>query len=148
MTIRKLPSAQEGQGESGGSSNNKRRRIETHEQACFDSLNTDCMVIIFAFLFKEDYDSLAVCSRSCRDARRNESLDQEPRTYRNYCHYKRFERSPTRYHTVTQRGWNVVFSGNQTRLKIVGVEHGWLVPDEETLAPLEGVTSLDIACNP
>lgn len=150
MATRKAPI------DSKGGNAQKRRRVEDTScvsslkvgSACFDDLNSDCIVHIISYLMRDDMDSVAVCNQNCREARSNESLDQTRSgtivlTERSSIH------SINR--AIRENGWSTVFSGNRTHLKIVGVErmhHSSVIPiDEDDSRPtqLAGITSLDLS---
>ena len=57
----------------------KRNRVDKAQEvaiALFDDLNSDCLVNIFSWLSNDDMNSVAICSKNCREARANDSLDQ------------------------------------------------------------------------
>jgi len=60
---------------------NKRRKIEREQPAAFlDSLNDDCRLLILSYLPTDDLNTVAICSRRFREARRHESLDESNET--------------------------------------------------------------------
>lgn len=122
-----------------------------HERniASFDDMNEDCVVKILSYLLTDDMDNVAIMNRLCRDARRNESLDQT-RTGTIVCSERTSIHSI--YNAIITGEWNMVFSGNRTHLRIENISSihpGPTVSDnEEHSARLTGVTSLDLSCSP
>jgi hypothetical protein len=117
--------------------------------ATFDSLNNDCLVNILSYLYSEDMNSIAICSKSCREARSNESLDQT-RTGTIVCTQSATIRSI--YNAIVRGGWNNAFSLHRTHLRIenVGIIKSESRLDMENVEKqsirLEHVISLDLSC--
>lgn len=86
--------------------------------ATFDSLNNDCLVNILSYLYSEDMNNIAICSKTCREARTNESLDQT-RTGTIVCTQSATIRSI--YNAIVRGGWNNAFSLHRTHLRIENV---------------------------
>ena len=116
-------------------------------------INDDCILGIFKFLETEDLNSLAICSRRYRKARSSPLLDQTRNIGTIVC-------SPNSslhqtLSTIVVNGWNNVFSGNTTHLRVVGLERvvvgGWMsMSDVERRAligdaHLTGVTCLKLS---
>lgn len=119
----------------GGSANNA-------QTASFDDLNNDYLVNILSFLPAEDMNTVAICSRSCREARKNESLDQ---TRTAIIIIRQGTTVESLFHTITTNEWHLVFTGNRTSLKIAGIER---LPSEnirEPLLQLPGVVNIDLS---
>lgn len=139
----------------------KRRRIDAPGAAAptasFDFLNNDCVVNILAYLHIEEMDTVAMCSRACREARSNKSLDQ---TRTGIIKCRENTSIAVFIRTITDNGWNKDFAGtafteNRTRLKIEGFERLSRAPLTLTNARgrahralLDGVTSLDLSLAP
>ena len=92
----------------------KRSRLDIapkESAASFDDLNSDCLVNILSCLSNDDMDSVAICSRSCREARANDSLDQT-RTGTIVCTENTTLESIRQ--AFVRQEWNRVFTGNRT----------------------------------
>lgn len=130
----------------GGSS---ARRSTPTSLASFDYLNNDCLVNTLSFLTNDDMNNVAICSRACREARSNESLDQT-RTGTIICSANTTVRSIC--DAIVDGDWSSVFTGNRSNLKIDNVAK--IRPDRHVLvnakarrgATLFGVLSLDLSC--
>lgn len=141
--------------EGGGGDENpsKRRRIKgdaLFRAVTFDDINNDCLVLILSHLGHEDMNSFAMCNRRCREARSHESLDQ---TRTGTIVWRESTTWRSLYKTIVERGWNRVFIGNRTCLRVKGIERQSLpcsiISDDLLHQPrLPGVTSLDISCGP
>jgi hypothetical protein len=119
------------------------------------TLDDNSLFAILRFLEAEELNSFAMCSRHCREARSSPSLDQT-RTGTIIC----LPRSDTHIlgicDAISRGRWNnEMYSGNRTRLKIVGL--GRVVNEYTSLddirrralsndVQLTGVTSLDLSC--
>lgn len=139
----------------------KRQRVDDEldkefetDIASFDDLNEDCLVKILSYLVTEDMNSVACLNSHCQQARSNESLDQT-RTGTIVCS----ERTsiPSLYNAIITGGWNNIFSGNRTHLRIENIASTRLEPLFDPAlagdavshrARLAGVTSIDLSCNP
>jgi len=116
-----------------------------------DDILLDTLVKALSYLSPEDMNAFAMCSRRCREARSNESLNQI-RTGVIVCS----EQSSTRsiFKAILSGGWNTAFSGNRTHLRIENIEHiefdpiASLAGTTQTEARLEGVTSLTLSSSP
>jgi hypothetical protein len=115
---------------------------QEHFLASFDNLNTDCIVHIMSYLFRDDMDTVAICNRTCREARNNEIFDQ---TRTGIIVVTENSSIDSINNAITNGGWNTIFSGNRTRLKIIGFERLQLVGIGDDIAQLTGVTSLDLS---
>lgn len=96
--------------------------------ASFDDLNGDCLVNILSCLSSEDMNSVAICSERCREARVSDSLDQT-RTGTTMCTENTTLEGVR--NTFVRQEWNEVFSGNRTRMKIVGLERMPLIREDD-----------------
>lgn len=146
MATRKVPSPNDG-GESAPASA-KRRRIIRSDLSSFESLNRDCLVLILSYLSSEEMNNVAECNRFCREARRHDSLDQT-RTG-TIVWAMPFFIDTVFYDMIAERGYNNVFQGNRTRLRMESyamrnTETDCSV-DQVQRAQLSRVTSLDISC--
>lgn len=104
-------------GDFGG--NNKRRRVNEQAPVSFDGISADCKVHILSFLSNEDMNSFAICSRACRHVRTNESLDQT-RTATILVVCRKLTTHASFMKKLRER--RHIFTGNRTRLKLVGLE--------------------------
>lgn len=84
----------------------------------FESLHNDCVVHILSYLSYEDMNTFAECSRECHELRGHESLDQT-RSGTIVCTTRTTAQSF--FNKIRERRETSVFSGNRTRLKIVGL---------------------------
>ena len=112
-----------------------------------DDINDNCILEIFKCLsVEEDLNSIAVfISSRYRDLRNHDSLDQT-RTGTIVCtENTTLESIGDAF--VTQE-WNRVFTGNRTRLKVVGLERMRSLKPGIPLEPLPNVTSLDMSFDP
>lgn len=137
--------------EDGGDENpSKRRRVEEEHTfampSSLDDINNDCVLLILKYLSAENLNSVAICNRRYREVRSHESLDQA-RTGTIVCS----ENTTPVYvrRAFVSQQWHHVFTGNRTRLKVVGLERTqraqvYRRPPE--VLPL--VSSLDISVNP
>jgi hypothetical protein len=126
---------------------NKRRKIEQIALSPFDSLSDDCLLLVLSYLPRDDLNSVAICSKRCREARTNDSLDQT-RTGTITC-TENTTLGSIIYAFFAQE-WTAVFSGNRTRLKVVGLERMPTVGTPARLFPkylLPNVSSLDLSYN-
>jgi len=91
--------------------------VVSERVASFDDIHQDCLVLILSYLTAQDMDSVAVCSRQCREARNHDSLDQT--------------RTGTLVWTKKTSIYlfcnkiiesRQVFTGERTRLNVVGLE--------------------------
>ena len=119
-------------------------RIEppSHE-ACFDDVNGDCLHLIMTHLHFDDLNSVAQCSRHCRDARSNPELDQT-RSGTIICREGSTVMSIFRAARAGHWGERV-FVGNRTHLRVEGITR--LTKDRPwvTIDKLPGVTSADFS---
>lgn len=83
----------------------------------FDSLNNDCLVHIFSYLQVEEMNVVAICSKDCRTARSNESLDQ---TRTGTIVWTDTTTLDSFIHKI-QQSINI-FTGNRTHMKIMGLD--------------------------
>lgn len=131
---------------------NKRQRVEGIQPpvaASFDSLNNDCLVHIMSFLSNDDMNTLAVCTRECRQARNSESLDQT-RTATIIC--SRAKASTCITLCAALKKASDVLTTKYTRFKVIGLE---TLDDEDVRLPnvyrryrIASVTALELALNP
>ena len=85
--------------------------------ASLDDLNSDSLVNILSCLPNDDMDSVAICSKSCREAiRASDTLDQT-RTGAIMCTENTTLESI--HGAFVRQGWAEVFTGNRTRLKVL-----------------------------
>jgi hypothetical protein len=128
----------------------KRSRLNTAPEettACFDDLNGDCLVNVLSCLPSDDMNSVAICSKRCREARANDSLDQT-RTGTIMCTENTTIESIR--NAFVRQEWNEVFSGHRTRLKVVGLESMPRLREDIKQSPnhvLPHVSSLDLSFN-
>lgn len=131
-----------------GVSKRRKKRRRMAEGPSFDSINVDCIVNILSYLPFEDMNNISVCSRACRDARNNDSLDQ---TREGTIVCMPGSNAQSIQHAIVSREWNNVFAGNRTHLKIENIESLDKGPGsvlsfaEAHAARLEGVQSLDLS---
>ena len=121
-------------------------RIEPpRHEACFDDVNGDCLHLIMTYLHFEDLNSVAQCSRHCRDARGNPELDQT-RSGTIVCREGSTVLSIFRAARAGRWGERV-FVGNRTHLRIEGITR--LTGNVRRLVDvlLPGVTSADFSLN-
>ena len=107
-------------------------------------LNSDCLVNILSCLPNDDMDSVAICSKSCREARASDTLDQT-RTGTIMCTENTTLESI--HGAFVRQGWAEVFTGNRTRLKVVGLGRMPMIRRDVEVSPnhaLPNVTSLDL----
>lgn len=100
-----------------------------------DDLNGDCLLHILSYLHFDDLNSIAICSRRYRTARAHESLDQTRTGTIIISEHNRT--CASFFNRVTSNGWNEVFQGNQTHLKIDGLEN--LLRGEERMKELKAL---------
>lgn len=117
----------------------KRQRIYEQAVVSFDGINSDCKVNILSFLSAEEMNSFAICSRDCRRIRANESLDQT-RTATIICAQ---DTNTVHSFLKTMRDNQFAFTGNRTRLKIVGGCVTNVNTKPTSAFRVEGATSLD-----
>lgn len=97
----------------------KRQRIQDN-RATFEDINNDCLLIIMKFIGDaDDLNSLAMCTRRCREVRNDISLDQT-RTGTILC-----KSGSTVFDVVAKFGYGAhgrrsVFTGN--RIRLIGLE--------------------------
>jgi hypothetical protein len=126
---------------------NKRCKIEQIVLSPFVSLSDDCLLLVLSYLPRDDLNSVAICSKRCREARTNDSLDQT-RTGTITC-TENTTLGSIIYAFFAQE-WTAVFSGNRTRLKVVGLERMPTVGRPARLFPkylLPNVSSLALSYN-
>lgn len=135
---------------------NKRQRTDdargetpSPAAACsLDDVNNDCLRLILSYVSDtDDLNSFAICSKSCRQARADPSLDQtrtgtivlsDESTFDSLCG------------AIIRGRWNRYFRENQTKLKIVGLEKLPAVQPSSgrhSNAYLNRVTSLQFSCD-
>ena len=126
--------------------------IEYGTPLSLDDINDNCILEIFKYLSVEEELNSTVVFISSRylDLRNHDSLDQT-RTGTIVCTERTTLESI--YDAFVDQEWNQVFTGNRTRLKVVGLERMRRLPREPTV-PLEqeyvlpNVTSLDLSIDP
>lgn len=105
------------------------------------SLNDDCLLQILSYLPADDLNSIAMCNRRYRVARANEDLDQ---TRTGTIFIPAGSSVDSFLNAIHDKGWNQVFEGNRTCLRIVGMENlnEWRSNSQGNEDHLHGVTSL------
>ena len=119
--------------------------IEFTTKPSLDTLVDDCMTHILSFLPFEDLNLFAICNQRCCKARSHPSLDQ---TRTGTIVYKETSNDSV-VNAMINNGWEDVFSGNRSHLRIVGIEALKICDDESVVdiptLTLEGVTSLTVS---
>ena len=123
----------------------KRRKLQ---DLSLDDVGGDCLHLILSFVDDlEDLNSFAICSRRCREARSDPSLDQT-RTATLICSEKSTGFSI--FTTIAEKGWNTarIFGGKQkTHLKVYGLEM-WVPPKYVTPSDRKcWVTPISMFCD-
>jgi len=112
-------------------------------------LNDNVLVKVMSFLTFPDLNEVAMSSRRCREIRSHESLDQ---TRVGTIVLTENTTLPSFYNTILEQGWNDVFSGNRTHLRVVGLERlqcrSWTrLHLRDSDVSLAGVVKLDVSCS-
>lgn len=97
----------------------KRPRTTQDLVPSIECLNGDCLLLVLSYLPAEDLNSMAICSRRYRHARAHETLDQRRSgtiILRERCTFQSVMSK------IINKDWNRVFQGNQTHLKMEGLE--------------------------
>jgi hypothetical protein len=128
----------------------KRRRVETLPGG-LAFLALDCLLVVLGFLELEDVNTFAICSRQCREARSDPSLDQ---TRTGFLRFTSLTQILQVYHKAVTNGWINAFTGNRTRLCVSGLSSLQSnarmaeVKRQSRGLQLTGVTSLDLSFHP
>jgi len=89
----------------------------TRRGPSLDDVNDDCLILlIMSHLPSEDLNTFAFCGHRYREARRHPSLDQ---TRSGTIIVPETTTLHSLFDTIEERGWNEVFRGNRTHLKVL-----------------------------
>lgn len=123
---------------------NKRRRTNKNQStASLMELNDDCLLEIMSSLSIDDLSSVALCNRRLCKLRNHGSLDQ---TREGTVLIREGSSINSLLDAISLHDWNSIFSGNRTKLKIVGLWGMELPPQvASVIDPLDGVTSLKVS---
>lgn len=137
----------------------KRPKVDNLKQdgiISFDDINGDCLVQILSCLDTEAMNGATLINSRFREARKDPSLDQT-RTGTIVCRPMPWQDLSILdvYDAIVSRGYNTVFKGSRTRLKVIGLESltkATAMADikRRNHSPdvkLPGITSLDVSFN-